>query len=271
MNYHSDNWIMSQIERHYKEALKIYDKQNIIGIFCQGSQNYGLDTEDSDIDTKCILTPAFRDICLDKKPISTTHILSNNEHLDAKDIRSYIICFRKQNLNFLEILFTPYFIINPLYEQEWNKLVAHKEEIARMNPFCAVKAMKGIAFEKYHAMEHRYPSKVDIIDKYGYDGKQNSHLLRVDDYLERYIAGESYEKCLRPSAHKIPRIMDYKALNIIPLEEAREEAKQVLTHTEQIANAFCADREQYEDPKMREFLEEVSYNIMRISVTEELK
>lgn len=265
------NEIMSRIQEHYNEALEYFEESHIVGIWLQGSQNYGLDLPTSDVDTKLIITPSFKNIALVAKPVSTTHVRENNEHIDFKDIRLYIETFYKQNLNFLEILFTPYFIINPLYEQEWNKLVAHKEEIARMNPFCAVKTMKGIAFEKYHAMEHRYPSKVDIIDKYGYDGKQNSHLLRVDDYLERYIAGESYEKCLQPSAHKIPRIMDYKALNIIPLEEAREEAKQVLAHTEQIANAFCADREQYEDPKMRELLEEVSYNIMRISVMEELK
>ena len=265
------NEIIMRIQEHYNEALEHFEESHVVGIWLQGSQNYGLDLPTSDIDTKLIVTPTFKDIALAAKPVSTTHVRENNEHIDFKDIRSYINCFRKQNLNFLEILFTPYFIINPLYEKEWSKLVEHREEIARMNPLRAVKSMKGIALEKYHAMEHRYPSKIDIIDKYGYDGKQSSHLLRVDDYLERYIVGESYEECLRPSAHKIPRIMDYKALNIIPLEEAREEAKQVLTHTEQIANAFCADREQYEDPKMREFLEEVSYNIMRISVTEELK
>lgn len=271
MNYHSNDWIMSQIKRHYEEALKIYNKQHIIGIFCQGSQNYGLDTENSDIDTKCILTPTFRDICLDKKPVSTTHILNNNERLDAKDVRSYITCFRKQNLNFLEILFTPYFIINPLYEKEWKKLIIHREEIARMNPYRAVKSMKGIGLEKYFAMEHRYPSKADIIDAYGYDGKQTSHQIRVYDYLRRYIAGEDYESCLHPTEELISRITEYKLLNKIPLEEARIEAKHYLEMTEKIADEFCAMHEDKEDPAMRELLEEVSYNIMRISVEEELK
>lgn len=271
MNYHSNDWIMTQLKRHYEEALKIYNKQNIVGIFCQGSQNYGLDRENSDIDTKCILTPRFKDICLDKKPVSTTHILSNNEHLDAKDVRSYMTCFRKQNLNFLEILFTPYFIINPLYEKEWSKLVVHREEIARMNPYRAVKSMKGIGLEKYFAMEHRYPSKADIIDLYGYDGKQTSHQIRVYDYLRRYIAGEDYESCLRPTKELIPRITDYKLLDKIPLEEARLEAKYYLEMTEKIADEFCAMHEDKEDPTMRALLEEVSYNIMKTSVEEELK
>ena len=48
-------------------------------------------------------------------------------------------------------------------------MVAHREAIAHYDIHRAIKSMKGIALEKYHAMEHRYPSKIDIIDKYGYD------------------------------------------------------------------------------------------------------
>lgn len=270
MNYHSNDWIMSQIKRHYEEALKIYNKQNIIGIFCQGSQNYGLDTENSDIDTKCILTPAFRDICLNKNPVSTTHILSNNEHLDAKDVRSYMTCFRKQNLNFLEILFTPYFIINPLYEEEWNKLVIHREEIARMNPYRAVKSMKGVAMEKFHAMEHRYPSKVDIIDAYGYDAKQTHHLVRIDNFLTMYKRGFSYKQCLSPFGFMKDFQMDIKN-NKYDLETARAIAETAKNHVEKLEKEFCETHEDKEDPAMRELLENVSYNIMKISVEEELK
>ena len=158
-----------------------------------------------------------------------------------------------------------------MYREQWDRLIAAREEIARMNPYRAVKSMKGIAAEKYHAMEHRYPSKADIIDKYGYDGKQVSHLIRVDDYLERYIKGESYESCLIPSPELRPRIMEYKMLDRIPLEEARKEAKAVLAHTEQMEKEFCADKCDQENEEMRELLEDVSYNIMKIAVEEELK
>lgn len=262
--------IMKRVQEHYDEALQYFPEEQIVGCFLQGSQNYGLDYEGSDVDTKLIVVPSFRDICLNKKPVSTTHIRANDEHTDWKDIRLYVEHFRKQNLNFLEILFTPYCIINPMYKEEWDRLVAAREFIARMNPYRAVKSMKGIALEKFHAMEHRYPSKADIVDKYGYDGKQTSHQLRVWDYLRRYIAGEDYESCLHPTESLVPRIMDYKRLSIIPLEEARVEAKHYLAMTQEIADAFCAEREDREEPWVRELLEDVSYNIMRISVEKEL-
>jgi hypothetical protein len=262
--------VMARMQDHYNEALESFKESHIVGLWLQGSQNYELDLPTSDVDTKLIVTPTFKDIALAAKPVSTTHIRENNEHIDFKDIRLYIEVFKKQNLNFLEILFTPYFIINPLYYEEWNKLVIHREQIARMNPYRAVKSMKGIALEKYHAMEHEYPSKLAVIAKYGYDGKQVSHLLRVEDYLERYIAGEDYEKCLIPTLSKKNRLLDYKE-QLIPLDEARKEAQKTLEHISNIADHFCNTTENKESSKMRELLEDVSYNIMRISVTEELK
>ena len=264
-----EQMIMNRVQEHLDESFKHFQKDQVIGVFLQGSQNYGLDYEGSDVDTKLIVVPSFKDICLNRKPVSTTHVRANDEHTDWKDIRLYMETFRKQNLNFLEILFTPFYIVNPIYQEQWNRLLKHREEIARMNPYRAVKSMKGIALEKYHAMEHPYPTKLDLIEKYGFDGKQVHHLIRVDDYLDRYIAGESYAACLYPREEKLPRMFAYKR-HQVPLAEARVEAEEVLAHTVAIADAFCAEHEDKEDPVMRELLEDVSYNIMKIAVEKEL-
>ena len=261
--------IMNRVMEHYDEALQYFPEKQIVGIFLQGSQNYELDYEDSDVDTKLIVVPSFKDICLNKKPVSTTHVRANNEHTDWNDIRLYMETFRKQNLNFLEILFTDYYIVNPMYKEEWNRLIATREFIAHMNVHRAVKSMKGIAMKKYHAMEHRYPAKIDIIEKYGYDPKQVSHLIRVYDYLSRYILGESYQKCLKPSEEYFPFIFDMK-LGKYSLEEARVIADQMIEMVTQIADEFCAQTEEVENEEMRKLLEDVSYNIMKISVEAEL-
>ena len=263
--------IFQRLQEDYDESLQYFPEEQIVGVFLQGSQNYGLDYEGSDVDTKLIVVPSFKDVCLNKKPVSTTHVRANDEHTDWKDVRLYMETFRKQNLNFLEILFTDFYIVNPMYAEQWQRLVTKREEIARMNVHRAVKSMKGIALEKYHAMEHRYPTKADIIDKFGYDGKQVSHLIRVDDYLERYINGESYLSCLHPTETKRERIMEYKLLDKIDLETARVEAKEYLDHAVAIADAFCEGKKDEEDASMRDLLEDVSYNIMKIAVERELR
>ena len=260
---------MYRVIDHYDEAKTLVPEDRIVLIALQGSQNYGLELPSSDVDTKLIVVPTFQDIALNNKPISTTHVRANDEHIDLKDIRLYVETFRKQNLNFLEILFTDYFIVNPLYAEQWNRLVEAREAIAHMNPYRAVKSMKGVALEKYHAMEHPYPTKLDLIEKYGFDGKQVHHLIRVDDYLTRYIAGESYKDCLKPSAHLVEHMLEYKR-HEISLEVARKEAEEVLAHVTQVADEFCAACSDNEDTKMRELLQDVSYNIMKIATLKEL-
>lgn len=260
--------LVNRLMDHYRESTQHFDTNQIVGIFCQGSQNYGLDLPESDLDTKLIVVPTFREIAMNSKPVSTTHIRANEEHIDFKDIRLYMETFRKQNLNFLEILFTPYYILSPQYHDQWNRLIAQRESIARMNPYRAVKSMKGIAMEKYHAMEHEYPSKIAVLARYHYDPKQLHHLKRVEEYLERYIVGESYEACLHPID---PEFLKDIKRGKYTLEEAREMANKSIARVIEISNAFCEKTPEAEDKEMRALLEDVQYHVMEIAIKGELK
>lgn len=266
MNYHSDNWINEKVHDHYMEAKEYFHDDSIVGIFLQGSQNYGLDYERSDVDTKLIVVPTFKDIAMNKKPVSTTHVRSNNEHIDWKDVRLYIQTFRKQNLKFIEILFTPYKIINPKYSYQWNRLINAREEIARYAPNQAIKVMGGVSRERYHAMEHRYPSRIEWIDRFGYDPKQLHHLIRMEQFIERYIQGEPYEHCLK----------DYDPEYLVEVKRgyySREEARKVADDTIKNINAMCDKFLSVEHPvnkKIDDLLDDVQYEIMKLSVIDEL-
>ena len=261
--------VMDRVREHYDEALTYFPEDRIVGIFLQGSQNYGLATPHSDVDTKLIVTPTFKDIAMNRKPVSTTHIRANEEHIDFKDIRLYIQTFRKQNLNFLEILYTDFAIVNPIYEKQWNRLVESREAITHFNPYRSVQSMKGIALEKYHAMEHEYPSKIEVLKKYGYDLKQLHHLIRVEDYLGRYINGESYESCLDPGPMK-QELIEIK-MGKYSLADARSIADKAKTHVEEMAEYAYSIYPNEEDPEVNELLDDVQYEIMRVAVKGELE
>ena len=268
MNYHSTEWFSEKLSCHYTEAATIVPIQNIVCIAMQGSGNYGLDYKDSDFDSKCIITPTFKDIALNRKPLSTTHIRQNNEHIDLKDIRLYIQTFRKQNLNFLEILFTKYYYTpSSIFAAQWERLIKYREAIAHMNPLRGFVSMKGIATEKYHAMEHRYPTRLPLIEKFDYDPKQLHHLLRIDEFMKRFYNGESYEDCLISDYPDY--LIDIKK-GLFDLEEARDIANTTMAEIENLYNKAKETMNNKEDVKMVELLEDVSYEIMRLSVENEL-
>lgn len=154
--------IMARMREHLVPVLE-HCRGGWVGLFLQGSQNYNLDYEGSDIDTKAIIM---------------------------------FDCIKKQNVNFVEILFTPYSIINPEYADLFQPVLDAREEIARYNNYAGMNCIMGMALEKQKAMEHPYPATMDKIEAFGYDPKQLHHALRLREFMTRYEAGEPYADCL---------------------------------------------------------------------------
>jgi len=257
--------IINRLQQHYNEVEKM--GYEIVGVFLQGSQNYGLAYENSDIDSKAILLPRFDDFVLNKSPISTTHVLENNEHCDLKDIRLMFDCFKKQNINFVEILFTRYKIINPKYEKFVQRLIDNNEKIAHYNNYASLNCISGTSMEKYKALEHLYPTIVDKIEKFGYDPKQLHHIIRLNEFIKRYIVGEKYDDCLISKNKEY--LIDVKR-GVHTLEEARIIAKTLCDETYQIKTDYMNNNPVVVDKKVEEILNEVLVDIMKFNFKNEL-
>ena len=52
--------------------------------------------------------------------------------------------------------------------------------------------MRGYAHEKHHALDHLYPSRAAIIEKYGYDPKQLMHLARYKEMVKDFALGKPF-------------------------------------------------------------------------------
>lgn len=256
--------IEKKLWEHYNKAVELYGEDRIFGIFLQGSQNYKLDYENSDVDTKCLIIPSIDDIVLNRKPVSTTHIMSDDSHLDAKDVRLYWDCFRKQNINFIEILFTDYYIINSSYDEDWVTLRFNREAIARLSPWKAVKSMYGVSLEKYYALEKPYPCQAEEIAKYHYSSKSLHHLLRIEYFIEQYINRELYEKCLVPLVDVRVELVKIKATpGLFTLDQARTKAESAINHIKELADDFC--------DKNNNICDEFANNLLNITLTEIIK
>lgn len=259
--------IQNRVQEHYDY---IKDKYEVVGVFLQGSQNYGLDVYDetymSDVDTKAILLPSFEDIVYNREPISTTLILPNNEHIDLKDIRIMLDTFLKQNVNFIEILFTKFKVLNPKYSALIQPLFDYKGSIARYDVNKALNCQMGMSEQKYVALEHPYPTIKDKIDKYGYDGKQLHHIARMNDFIKKYIAGKPYEECLIPDNKEW--LIDLKK-NTLSLEEARILAKTLNEETYKLGKEAINDSYKRKE-EIVALLNKVKYDLLKYRFKEDL-
>lgn len=161
-----------------------------VGIFLQGSQNYELDTPESDIDTWLIVLPTMDDLIFGKQPVSKELMLPDGEHCCVKDIRLAFNMFRKQNINALEMLFTKWRLLNVDYEEAFSLVLANAESIARYDNYRFIDATVGMIREKHKKL---------FVDsgEYGYAGKWLCHMDRLYEFMQRFLVeNESFNDCL---------------------------------------------------------------------------
>ena len=199
---------MDALKEHKARVLETYAESQLLGIFVYGSQNYGIDTEFSDVDTKAILVPSIEDLCLNS-PISKEIHLDNNEHCEIKDIREYANMIRKQNINFLEIMFTDYCLITPKYNKIWKKyFIDNSELFAHMD---MRKTLMSICGQAIHTLKQNKTN-----------GKKFANGLRLYHTLEKLIEGENYRNCIDMNFHEaglLEKLIAYKKDKIKVSEE----------------------------------------------------
>lgn len=189
--------IEARLQEHLSEAMVNENISDWFVIASNGSMNYGLDNEDSDIDSKLLTVPSLKKL-IENKRDNTTHIMSDNgEHVEVKDVAIYMNTILKQNINFVETLFAKAVIVNPRYQNDWEMLYENRELIARYDTKRAVKCMYGMMVQKRKAMETWTEARAKSFHEFGYDTKSLHHLVRLHYFLQHYIVdGWSYEDCL---------------------------------------------------------------------------
>lgn len=254
--------VQKQVQNHYDKLVVL--GYNVVGVFLYGSQNYELDYEKSDVDTKAIVLPTLNDIILNRQPVSTTVDMGNNCLCDVKDIRKMFECFKKQNINFIELLFTKYLVINPEYKELYIPMIENNEKIARYNNYASLNCMSGMALEKYNALTHPYPSIKEKIVMYGYDNKQLHHILRIKDFIQRYIKGEKYKDILIPKNKD--ELLKVKSDYIYSLEDAKRTAKETCNFIKEIKDEYMKCNDVYVDKEAERTMTEVLTDIITSSI-----
>jgi hypothetical protein len=118
--------------------------------------------------------------------------------------------FKKANISYIELLFTEFKIINPEWEPYIRDLFDNRASIAAYHRNQFLRCIAGMAMEKRKALCHPYPNLIEKIEKYGYDGKQLHHCVRLYNFIERFVNGESLDTCYKIKTPLHGVLMNYK-------------------------------------------------------------
>ena len=218
--------IQDKLKEHWIALERLgYNSDNIVGIFLYGSQNYGTDIETSDVDTKCLVVPTFEDIISNEVNSNKTIDFGKSGVCTVIDVREYIKEVKKQNINFLEIMFTNYYIVNTKYRPFWNQLLSEKEKLVKYD---AMRHFISVSNQAKHTLK-QMSNVVTMPEK----NKKVYNAYRLSLFLKAYRdylfdswnseVNEEYKKCLflsedtRETLKKIRR-----GETLYPLKEIEE-------------------------------------------------
>ena len=168
------------------KAVTTYDKGFVFSAL-YGSQNYGLATPTSDVDVKVAFLPSPQDVLLTVKRQAYTHTEngSTDNTVLAKDLRDVFAEFYKQNLNFLEVLATPYFFtLDSASTKLFEELREHSNDVARY-------------YERgFYLCTCGLFNKLNKDFELGrYDHKKLVFGLYLRDFVNQYYNGTEFNRC----------------------------------------------------------------------------
>lgn len=197
-------FIGQQLKEHYKHVCELYPEDEILGVFLYGSQNYNCATDSSDVDSKAIIVPSLDRLIEGKMLSKELHV--GESHCEVKDIREMGRMWLKGNMNFVEILFTDYYIVNPRFQDFWQKLVDMRDEIAYYNP---KRTILSLGHQALNGM--------------GYDAKRNANAYKLSIQMGNYLTSANYEQVLKLTNSERALFLDYKQEKLeVPRQELSE-------------------------------------------------
>lgn len=219
---------MTDVERrlkvHYKKVCEVYGEENILGVFLYGSWNYGTNLPDSDVDTKCILVPDLYHLAV--SPYETKHLHIDDEICECMTIQHMIENWKKQNINFLEILYTPHCVINVKYLSEWLDFSTEwREAIAHYDIKKAILSMGHQALHTYKQDPTNF--------------KKQMNTARIHLSLQKLVNNHNYWRCIHfEDTEKIMlQIIRAEGCPKMSMDFIIEDLNRMVDHAEEIANA----------------------------------
>lgn len=122
-----DNRINAILKTYYDTIRKDHE---VVFLALYGSQNYHLDTPESDVDAYCVVMPSVKELTCGMSDGKPRHYTFETGTVKVKTLGEMAKMYLMQSINFCETLFTPYTVINGNYAKTVMRLRENAEFIA---------------------------------------------------------------------------------------------------------------------------------------------
>ena len=110
-----DAYIYADMQNKWDWLRNNHPELDVIFMIAKGSMNYDMmvftENYQSDVDVEVIICPTLDQIIRGDDMIYTTYVMKDNSHVTVRDIRIFKNFLFKQNLAFLELLHSKYFLV----------------------------------------------------------------------------------------------------------------------------------------------------------------
>ena len=242
--------ILNKVRAHHEiveAAAEEYGYEMVVFTSLIGSQNYGLETEYSDIDTCSFILPTYMDFIRGLKPFSKEIELKDGK-IVIKDLREAFELLRRPSPNSIEWFVSNYIVFNKDFEDILKTRLGYPFSLIHAN----YKNMQDALIGTARGLHGRNMSM----------GKKYAHLLRLKDLATQYFKDAEITRYpyLEMPTYPKERAYDAKVGNIIITEE--EYNKELEEITSYIAS-FPSDTK---DCKVNEYVARHEINKLQYKI-----
>lgn len=226
-----DDAILAAVKRHHD--LITSRGYFVVMTSLIGSQNYDLDTKDSDIDTFSLIFPSLKELAHADDPKAGI-IFAEDGHCNFKDIRIALNLLRKTSPNSVEYFASKYRVYNPKFQDILSEYLNNNGTLWNMihcNYEHMLYAMAGMA---HQLTKRNMPA-----------GKRFAHALRLDDMFYHFFnspnAGAILE--MRPGGDRDLAIAAKNDKDINNDENYNRECEEIADKLDRYKNNFKLDEQ----------------------------